>query len=959
MSSATIEEPRLILMDWKSANAFPKPQNGVSVYLVPFSEAVATRYRTDAHFQAITTTIKRRLNNDAIGRVPIAVTYFVGDIDDPVAHLLDVPARESWRAAEKAKLAELRKRHPRVVDYDTRGGYRIVARCAQPFAITTSADKEAWWARYLEFRRYIYRTSGIVIDPTCKDFGRLYRFPRVRRKLADGRFEDCDAEIHGDTQNIEALDAAAFGSATTEPPDDPISCLNKFVRAALLSAGTNLLAAENGARNETLNRETFSLAGFVPTKHLDRELLKEVMLTAILANGGDATRDGRRIDDAVEAGIRKPRDAPFSGAPHVRGARRGAPMRPPERGREPTSETISEGVTDDRTDLRNAERLVEWFGRDLRYCSTWGKWLAWDGIRWQLDDQCRAHAFAKEAARRLLAIALDRQRDATEQLAEATALDDDEAIAQAKKVLVRANRDVSHAIGSQNASRIDAMLAVAKSDRALVVHHNSLDADPWLFNVPNGTIELRTGELRGHRREDLITKLAPVVYEPDATAPIWLAFLERAMGGLAAMVDFLACLIGYALTGDVREHIVAFFFGAGANGKSTFLGIVHAALGDYATPAPRHLLFRSRGDRHPTELASLHSRRFVTCSEIEEGLSWDEALVKDLTGGDPIECRRMREDFWTYLPSHKLFIAGNHKPQVRGDDEGIWRRMRLVPWTVTIPEAEQDKELPDKLRGELPGILAWAVRGSLEWQRNGLRAPNEVRSATDAYRSENDVLGQFFRLHLVFERDAKVSRKDLRNSYEAFCVENGIEPLGAKRFTSRLREQGVTETTMRTSVHTHPQMIPAGQYEGKAIKGKVQLGETERGTLQIAIDMDLFDTRDQSIGQMTTFLYFTDASAAYSYERLRLLGWKGEEPEDINKLHDIFDAKVPVRVTAPESYKAADGTMKMGKSKLEILMGGTGTLSKSGKGVVDAWRGVRLATEEEHEAAQAATGRWS
>jgi len=235
------------------------------------------------------------------------------------------------------------------------------------------------------------------------------------------------------------------------------------------------------------------------------------------------------------------------------------------------------------------------------------------------------------------------------------------------------------------------------------------------------------------------------------------------------MVEYLQRLAGYALTGDIREHVLAFFFGKGANGKSTFLRTLLTILGDYASPAPRGLLFRSRGERHPTELASLFGRRFVTCSEIEDGQAFDEALTKDLTGGDPIECRRMREDFWSFEPTHKLFVAGNHKPSVRGDDEGIWRRMRLVPWLVTFAANEQDKRLVEKLLTESPGIVAWCVRGCLDWQSNGLAEPATVRKATDEYREESDALGEFFRLHAVFDAAARVARKDLREAYAGYC----------------------------------------------------------------------------------------------------------------------------------------------------------------------------------------------
>lgn len=441
--------------------------------------------------------------------------------------------------------------------------------------------------------------------------------------------------------------------------------------------------------------------------------------------------------------------------------------------------------TAEYTDLWNAERLVEVNGEDLRFVGIWKKGLAWDGQRWCLDETGFWDRAAIRTVRQMLEESVDRLREAD------LAGDDD---AAPKK---DAKRYYKWAVESQSAKRINSMRMLAQKAETLAISHEKLDADPWLLNVQNGTIDLRTGDLREHRREDLITKIAPVDYDPDAACPSWEAFLERVMGGNADLIDYLQRMIGYALTGSVQEHVLGFFFGGGANGKSTFLGTVHAMLGDYASPAPRGLLFRSRGDRHPTELASLHGRRFVTCSEIEDGQSFDEALTKDLTGGDPIECRRMREDFWTFQPTHKLFLAGNHKPTVRGDDEGIWRRMRLVPWTVTIPHEERDPLLPQRLRGELPGILRWAVEGCLAWQKRGLSEPKAVRDATASYRQENDVLGEFFRLQVTFDAAAKTARKDLREAYEIFCKESGMEPFGAKRFAARLREKGVKETTVR------------------------------------------------------------------------------------------------------------------------------------------------------------------
>jgi putative DNA primase/helicase len=469
----------------------------------------------------------------------------------------------------------------------------------------------------------------------------------------------------------------------------------------------------------------------------------------------------------------------------------------------PPGEPAEGGITADYTDLRNSEHLVEWHGSVLRFIGTWQKWLAWDGARWNMDDLGRSFECAKEVSRRLMSEAHDEYKKAHEEVKSAKESGDKERQSRAKDNVGLAESAMKHATKSQGSGRLAAMLDVSRSDPRVALHHDVLNVEPMTVNVLNGTINLRTGELKPHKQEDLITKIVPVEYDPSAKAPIWEAFLMRVMDGKEELVSFLQRAIGYGLTGCVHEHVLFFCYGNGANGKSTFLGTVHSLLGDYAVAAPRGLLFRARNERHPTELASLHGRRFVTCSEIEDGQAFDESLTKDLTGGDPITARRMREDFWTFPPTHKLWLAGNHRPVVRGDDEGIWRRMRLIPFTVTIPEPDRDTSLPEKLRAELPGILAWSVQGALQWAKGGLRAPDIVRDATAAYRAENDVLGQFFRERVVVKKGETVPRSELRSAYELWCQEIGAEPLGARRLASRLRERAAAEgvTLKETSMN--------------------------------------------------------------------------------------------------------------------------------------------------------------
>jgi putative DNA primase/helicase len=344
------------------------------------------------------------------------------------------------------------------------------------------------------------------------------------------------------------------------------------------------------------------------------------------------------------------------------------------------------------------------------------------------------------------------------------------------------------ASSSLSEGKLKSMIALAQSEPGIPVLPEELDAHTDLLNILNGTIDLRTGELREHRREDLITKIALVEYAPDAKAPTWHRTLERVLPS-AALRAFFKKLCGYALTGDVSEQLLAVLYGTGANGKSTVLNALLTVLGDYGMQAAPDLLVAKKGS-HPTELADLFGMRFVASIEVEDGSRLAESLVKQLTGGDRIKARRMRQDFWEFEPTHKVLMACNHKPQVRGTDNAIWRRIRLVPFTETIPAAEQDKALPDKLRAEAAGILAWAAEGCLEWRRGGLQAPEEVREATGAYRAEMDVLGSFLRECCELGHEHNVAAKDLYGAYKFWCEDNGERPETQRRFGSRLTERG-------------------------------------------------------------------------------------------------------------------------------------------------------------------------
>lgn len=423
------------------------------------------------------------------------------------------------------------------------------------------------------------------------------------------------------------------------------------------------------------------------------------------------------------------------------------------------------------TDLGNCKRLVREYGDDLRYVWPWKKWLAWDGSRWT-DDPSYAYELAKQTVLNIYA-----------EVAQVSNADD-------RKMLVK------HARESEAAARIDALLKLARSESGIPLDPDALDQPAFLLNCANGTVDLTTGRVREHSRADLLTKLCPTPFDPRAECPVWLQFLNTIFANNQELIGYVQRLLGYGLTGNVSEQILPIFWGTGANGKSTLLNAIQDMLGgDYAMKAPLDLLMQKRGDSHPTERADLFGRRFVCCIETEDGRRLAESLVKELTGGDRIRARRMREDFWEFLPTHKIILCTNHQPVVQGTDYAIWRRLRLVPLTVTIPEHQQDKQLPEKLRNELPGILRWCVQGCLDWQKHGLRDPQVVINATRQYRDSQDLIGQFLAEHCIEGGSIKVRGSDLYVAYQRWAEVAGERAIDRRAFGVAMTERGYERYT--------------------------------------------------------------------------------------------------------------------------------------------------------------------
>jgi putative DNA primase/helicase len=422
-----------------------------------------------------------------------------------------------------------------------------------------------------------------------------------------------------------------------------------------------------------------------------------------------------------------------------------------------------------RTDLGNAERLVARHGRVVRYCQASKKWLVYDGRRWRTDAVAEVWRLAKDTVRHIYT--------------EASLADSEE---ERQKI-------AKWAVKSESGAHLKAMLSLAEKEVGVPVAPEDLDADPWLLNVANGTLDLRTRELRAHRPEDLLTKLAPVAYDPDATCPTWMSFLHRIMGAKQALIDVLQRAVGYALTGSTREQVLFLLYGTGANGKSTCLDALQAMLADYAQQADFTTLLAKEHESVRNDLARLRGARFVAAVEAEAGKRLSEVVVKQLTGGDRVTARFLYGEFFEFTPTLTLFLAANHKPEIRGQDNGMWRRMRLIPFTVTIPPDEQDRELTNKLRDELPGIFAWAVQGCLAWLRYGLGEPDEVREATAEYKTEMDILGDFLAVHAEIDPVASVAANELYVRYLRWAEHSGEKGMSKTMLGHRLTERGFTQ----------------------------------------------------------------------------------------------------------------------------------------------------------------------
>lgn len=442
------------------------------------------------------------------------------------------------------------------------------------------------------------------------------------------------------------------------------------------------------------------------------------------------------------------------------------------------------------TEMGNAERLLAAHGEDIRYCKALG-FCIWDGTRWRADGELTVRRWAKETIRAMYAEAakLAQNASGTDESEESKAL-----AAESMDLLKWARK-------SETDRMVGAMLNLIKD--ACEVEAYVFDAHPMLFNCRNGTIDLETGELRPHDRADYLMQCSRVVYDAKAQCPTFGRFIEQIMCDREELVMYLQRALGYCLSGSVKEQVWHLAVGEGENGKSTLMEIITYVLDEYAgmlEPESVTVGGRTTDPNAPSpEMASLKGKRFVKVTETEEGARIAPARIKRLSGGDELRGRHLKRDLFRFMPTFKLWLYTNHRPQARETTHAFWRRVRYVPFDFnlrTLPPEAKDDQLPAKLRAEAPGILAWLVRGCLAWQQRGLQPPKEVMEATEAYKRDSDLLQMFLDEHVVTVAQGSVSAKAIYGRYTTWCDDYGERPLSQRRLGEALAERGFERTHM-------------------------------------------------------------------------------------------------------------------------------------------------------------------
>jgi len=567
---------------------------------------------------------------------------------------------------------------------------------------------------------------------------------------------------------VERLTAKPKTNGAAPPASRPVrqgrSREQRYAAMALRLELNQLYRTPEGARNDTLNTAAFSLGTLVGAGLLERTDVEAALANAAEAIGLPAREAAATIRSGLDSGVQHPRQVRTrldveEAVDHDSNVSSDVPILPPGQF---------------ALDLYgNADRFCHLFGVDVHWCEERGRWYVWNGACWKTDALREVQG-----------------------LAEVT-----------MQALLRETRGDQE--GAKWAGRCSRASAAAREMLEVVKHRTAIelsafDRDRWLLGVANGVIDLRAGELLPHDRADLITLLSPVAFDPHAPCPRWEQFLAEIMDGCGEMIAALQRLAGYFLTGDISVQILPILYGPGSNGKNVLLDTLMGIMGPHAEEAPDGLVTAKVSEEHPTEIADLFGKRLVVASETEENKKLRIGLVKKITGNKYLKGRFMRQDYFQFERTHKTVLVTNNRPVVTETSNAIWRRLRLIPFEVTIPEAQQDRHLTERLVAEWPGILAWAVRGCLDWQARqcDLQFPQAVHAATEEYRNDSDHVADFVAERCVDwrrypEQNLRTPKERVYGAYCAWCRAVGEDVLNRTTFNSRLRGHGFVDKPLR------------------------------------------------------------------------------------------------------------------------------------------------------------------
>ena len=436
-----------------------------------------------------------------------------------------------------------------------------------------------------------------------------------------------------------------------------------------------------------------------------------------------------------------------------------------------------------RTDTGNAERLTWRYRNKFLYCPQ-RDWYAWDESRWVPDSLSSVTLACIATVRKI-----------EEEISRAIADVDTTTKAGAERADEVASSYRKWALQSESHARLSAMSNIGEA--FMPVSLETFDKNPMLFNVPNGTIDLRTGELYAHQRGDFLTCISPVRYDANADCPLWMNFLGDVTAGNQELIDYLQRAIGYSLTGLTVEHCLFILHGNGRNGKSTFLEVISHLMGEYAKAAHMSTFMQQQNEGIPNDLAMLASARFVSATESDDGKRLAEAKIKQITGGDTVTARFLHKEYFQFRPQFKIWLGTNHRPTIYGTDEGIWRRIRLIPFEVYIPDGKVDEKLTQKLIGESSGILNWALRGLESYRQNGMMEPDIVRACTDGYRAQQDWMTRFLEEVAVASPDDVIPARKLYEKYCDWCTKTGEYKLKEVKFSEGMKVKGYVSKRTR------------------------------------------------------------------------------------------------------------------------------------------------------------------